>query len=303
MTSALNRKTPFPIDDTLVFGTPGRDHLRGGPGDDRLDGLSGNDQLRGQGGNDSLLGGAGDDRLWGGHGNDELRGQAFASSEQLSTEINLMRGGAGDDAYYVHGTGDRIIEKAGEGTDTVRTTVGYTLPDHVENMVAYYLDVIDGQPLIGNALDNHITGSSFGYDTLRGLDGNDTLDGGTVVGGFLDGGHGNDVLIQTFGESLGGAGADLFVAGGRGAMTFPDAPVTVLDFHAAEGDRLHIDNDVNYDAAELFVTGQLRFEEDTSRLILDFDPSTSDPLSIDQVFHLVGVTSFDPGWVSVGVLA
>jgi len=46
---------------------------------------------------------------------------------------NTMVGGDGNDIYVVNGS-DTVIEAAGEGTDEVRTTDSYTLPDNVENL-------------------------------------------------------------------------------------------------------------------------------------------------------------------------
>ncbi len=89
--------------------------LDGTASDDWLRGAAGNDQLRGGQGNDELYGGLGNDRLWGGAGNDRLQGQPFAEPGALRSEVNVMRGGEGDDAYFVYGAGDRVIEKAGEG--------------------------------------------------------------------------------------------------------------------------------------------------------------------------------------------
>lgn len=277
-------------------------HVRGGPEGDRLQGQDGNDQLRGSGGNDVLYGGLGNDRLWGGDGNDRLEGQPFNEYGKPRAEVNIMRGGAGDDAYYVYGSGDQVIEKAGEGLDTVHTTVGYTLPDHVENMQVNYFALMDDQPLVGNALDNQITGASFSYETIRGLDGNDTLDGGGRYGAFLDGGNGDDVLINSVGAAVGGAGADLFVAGGRGAMTSPDFPITVLDFNGAEGDRLQIAHTGPMDAVELYESGQLRFNENTGQLALFVDSTVTHPFAVIQVFNLPEVEQFDPSWLTIGML-
>jgi len=285
----------------VLGGTSGKDQLRGSSADDQLWGLDGDDYLRGNGGNDALFGGSGNDHLWGGSGNDRLEGQSMVTDGQLRQEVNFLRGGAGDDLYFVNGTGDRVFEKFDEGIDTVYTTVGFTLPDHVENLFTYFSYQFDDQPLVGNSLNNRITGSSFSYETIRGLDGNDTLSATGRSGAFLDGGNGDDVLIQTIGESKGGAGADLFVAAGRGAHTRPDTPMVVLDFNASQGDRVHIVSQQNYDSAELFENGQLRFDAATSQLILNFQ-SMLYPNAVDQVVSLPGVQQFDSAWVTVGLM-
>lgn len=278
------------------IGTDRHDTFHGTSLADWFNGGGGKDVLFGWNGNDRLHGGAGDDHLFGGSGDDVLRGVADGEPELVTHEANQLMGGAGNDTYIVGGFGDRVLEKLDEGIDTVITRVGFELPKNVENLYADYTHIVGDPTLIGNELDNHIVGAPFSYESIFGLDGNDTLDGGGRHGGILDGGNGNDTLIVSFGELIGGAGADTFVAGGRGAMTSPDVPITVLDFNAAEGDRISF-GALPASPQALFESGQLRFEAETSRLILDLDPSTTQPGSVDQIFILTGVQSFDPGFV------
>lgn len=65
-----------------------------------------------------LSGGAGNDRLSGGAGADVLDGGEGADT---------LQGGAGNDVYYADNAGDVVTEAANRGTDTVYTTVSYTL--------------------------------------------------------------------------------------------------------------------------------------------------------------------------------
>ena len=215
-----------------------------------------------------------------------------------------MVGGRGNDTYVVRHAGDQIIEREGEGIDEVVTEVSYTLPPHVENMRVFGSSVnsTEERPVLrGNALDNHIIGAPFSYEEIYGLEGDDILDGGGRHGAYLDGGPGNDRLLNSFGESRGGPGADTFVAAGRGAHTSPDAPITVLDFNPAEGDRIEIWAAQDYDSAALFAGGFLRFEADAQRLVFTLDPVTyaTSPWAVEQIIVLPGVTSFDASWVSV----
>ncbi|NJL71357.1 MAG: hypothetical protein HC888_06955, partial [Candidatus Competibacteraceae bacterium] len=69
------------------------------------------------------------------------------------TGADLMVGAAGDDTYYVDNAGDVTEELAGEGTDTVQTTIDTVLAANVENMIL--LDfakpekgLVDGEPAL-----------------------------------------------------------------------------------------------------------------------------------------------------------
>ncbi|QLE55149.1 NF038122 family metalloprotease [Nostoc sp. TCL26-01] len=128
-------------------GTPGNDILQGTANDDQINGLGGNDQLFGLAGNDILDGGTGKD---------------------------TMTGGLGDDIYIVDNSADKTVENANEGIDTVRSSISYTLSNHVENLV---LTGTSNLSAIGNDLNNQITGNS-GNNTLDGKAGDDTLSGG-----------------------------------------------------------------------------------------------------------------------------
>ncbi|WP_349601323.1 beta strand repeat-containing protein [Azospirillum argentinense] len=179
----------------------------GSTGNDTLRGGDGNDTLWGGAGNDSLDGGAGDDALEGGTGNDTLNGGLGA---------DLMAGGVGNDTYYVDDAGDVVIEFAGEGTDTVRSAIDYTLGDNVEALV------LTGTALVGsgNALNNSLTGTA-GANVLCGLDGDDTLTGGAGAD-TLDGGAGSDTA--SYAGSAAGVAVDL----SAGIGTAGDAAGDVL---------------------------------------------------------------------------
>lgn len=189
-----------PVPEAVVaVGTAHDDVISGGSGDDQIDGAGGHDVLIGGAGNDLMFGGRGRDTLIGGDGNDLLDG---------GRDRDLMIGGLGDDRYVVDNVGDVVIELAGEGLDTVETTLRtYVLPDNVEVLVYAGKGDFAGT---GNALDNTIVGGA-GNDVLIGGDGNDVLSGGDGDD-QLFGGEGDDVLI-------GGAGND-FLHGGSGRNRF-----------------------------------------------------------------------------------
>ena len=186
--------------------------------------LTGSSAINGTGNelDNTLTGNSGVNVLYGFSGNDWLDGKAGADT---------MVGGSGDDTYVVDNTGDVVTELAGEGIDTVRSTITYTLGSNVENLILTGSTAINGT---GNVLDNVLTGNT-GANSLFGGAGNDTLNGGTgadtMVGGVGDdiyyvdntgdivtenAGEGNDSVISTIAYTLGANLENLTLSGSSG---------------------------------------------------------------------------------------
>ncbi|ATN32509.1 hypothetical protein ACO34A_01630 [Rhizobium sp. ACO-34A] len=166
--------------------------------DNTLVGNSGNNILNGLDGTDSLSGGSGNDTLWGGAGNDTLNGGAGA---------DMMYGEIGDDSYTVDNAGDVVTELAGEGTDSVSSSITYILTDHVENLTLTGSSAINGT---GNALENSIIGNS-GANVIEGGGGADILNGGGGIDvlSYISSGSGVSVNLQTAVVSDGDAQGDV----------------------------------------------------------------------------------------------
>jgi len=202
-----------------IRGTKNNDTIDGTVNDDKLEGLSGSDQLNGFDGNDTLIGDdpinlrdsvPGNDILNGGVGND------------------TMRGGGGRDRYIVDSIGDRVFENLDEGTDTVETSISFTLGANLENLVLTGSNAINGT---GNALNNSISGNDaantisggLGNDTLDGSGGDDVLNGG-IGNDSISGGSGNDTLNGGTGTNRlnGGLGDDTYDISSPGTNTIVD---------------------------------------------------------------------------------
>ena len=154
---------------TNYTGTAGDDTISTPPNDTTSAKVSGGD------GNDTITTGAGDDTIDGGIG------------------VDRMAGGSGDDVYIVDNAGDSVVEKVGEGHDTVKASVDYALAANVEDLTltdtaVYGTGNAADNTLVGNASDNILDGG-LGNDTLYGGGGNDTLIGG----------EGNDTYVYTKG--------------------------------------------------------------------------------------------------------
>ncbi|MBI2727867.1 MAG: putative Ig domain-containing protein [Polaromonas sp.] len=223
--------------DNLLLGGAGQDTLTGNAGNDVLDGGTGADYMDGGEGDDtyvvddahdetSEMNGDGHDTVYAnadhtigvgiedlvltgsadvnGSGNDSdntITGNDGANVLFGGLGTDTLYGGAGNDVFLMDGTGDVVIENAGQGMDTVRTTASYTLTSNVENLILEsdggYIDGTGnelGNALTGNEYDNRLDGGA-GVDTLTGGDGNDTY----VVDST------DDLVIENAGPNAGNA--------------------------------------------------------------------------------------------------
>ena len=225
-----------------IVGTPGDDVLIGTDGDDAISGASGDDIIYGQGGRDVLNGNEGDDQLFGGTGSDRLYGGA--GDDRLEggddDDLDLLRGGLGDDVIYVESHLDLALERDfgayaddedlmivrggyaddlphGETTSTFvfADNLGASLPTGASGYRQLVSPGIEHVRLEGtadhdifaDAMDNKLTGNG-GDNVIHGGAGNDELNG-QAGSDRLDGGLGDD-------EISGGSGDDV-IAGGLGA--------------------------------------------------------------------------------------
>lgn len=179
-----------------------------GSGNIKATGNSLNNQLTGNIGNNTLIGGTGIDRVdWSAAtssltitldangdgtvtgsniGTDTFTGIENVLGGQLADIItgnglnnvidggggaDSMRGGLGNDTYYVNQSGDKAVELNETGIDTVFSSITYNMTaQYVENLTLTGTGNIN---VTGNSLSNVLTGN-IGNNALRGGDGADT---------------------------------------------------------------------------------------------------------------------------------
>ncbi|WP_416357031.1 M10 family metallopeptidase C-terminal domain-containing protein [Aureimonas phyllosphaerae] len=229
--------------------------------DDRFSGTDRDEHFFGGDGDDLFHASRGSDLVDGGAGRDTLSFQAFASgvSADLSTEarqevaagtslrivsIEALTGSEHADTLRAGDSGSTILALRGDdlviggaGNDTLDGGAG-------SNTISY--ETAASGVVVTLGLEGPQDTRGAGVDTIRRFQGlvgssHDDFLTGSKDADRISGGAGADVII-------GGAGADT-LAGGAGADTFvylsvsdsrPKAMDLILDFSAAEGDRISL---------------------------------------------------------------
>lgn len=221
----------------VLTGTSANDIINGYAGNDVLNGKAGADALKGGLGNDRYivdnigdkiteLDGQGTDvvessvtfsvagqyienlKLTGnaainGTGNilaNTLIGNSAANKLNGGAGADTMKGGLGNDIYVVDNIGDKVTELSGQGTDTVQSSVSFSL-------AGQYIETLK---LTGSAAIN-ASGNGFA-NTLIGNSGANRLNGGAGAD-IMKGGSGNDIyVVDNAGDKvteLSGQGTDV----------------------------------------------------------------------------------------------
>jgi Ca2+-binding RTX toxin-like protein len=199
-------------------------------GDDHIGGGVGADLIRGFGGNDIIDGAGGADTIFGGDGNDIIYANKNGFGGPGPT---YLRGEAGDD-YIIGGRGFDDIN-GNTGNDTLSGGAGndWVVGGKDNDLISGD----DGDDIVYGNLGNDTCIGGNGDDIVRGGQGNDVLYGG-AGNDWLSGDRGDDTIT-------GGAGADTF-------HTFSGAGIDrVVDFSAAEGDRVQLDPGTHYSVSQV----------------------------------------------------
>lgn len=158
------------LDSNFLYGGDGNDTVLGGIGNDYIDGGAGADSMQGGLGDDTYIVNSVNDSILefanegvdtvvsssnyilnanieelrlvegfningtGNSLNNLITGNSSDNILDGVTGSDTMIGGAGNDTYYVDNVGDKVIENANEGIDTVQSKISYTLGNNVENL-------------------------------------------------------------------------------------------------------------------------------------------------------------------------
>ncbi|HEX8642126.1 MAG TPA: matrixin family metalloprotease [Allosphingosinicella sp.] len=202
---------------------------------------SGNISAIGNGLANTLIGNAGNNVLHGGGGSDRMEGKA------------------GNDTYYVSSAGDKVIEKDGEGFDTVNSNVSFSLAGlYVERLN------LTGSANISGTGNNHA-------NTIVGNSGNNLLNGG-LGADTLDGGPGSDTFL--FNSALGAGNVDTILNYSVAADTIKleNAVFTKLTTLGALGASQFTANDSGLATS---TSHRIIYETDTGELYYDSNGSLS----------------------------
>ncbi len=208
----------------------------------------------------------------------QIFGNSSANVLDGGLGIDYFEGGGGDDTYIVDDYSDQVIENADGGTDTVQSSVSYSLANlpNVENLTLTATAQFGG----GNDADNVIVGNDANNVLLGGA-GNDELDPGA----------GDDVALGEAGDDkiVLGTGDDFFL-GGEGTDTFKldeetSGVKTIGDFRVDGEDSIHLEGLGTIEEIDEFAT--VTVNQSGTVVELDTDAGTE---GAETTLNLVGFT-------------
>ncbi|WP_343742762.1 beta strand repeat-containing protein [Herbaspirillum huttiense] len=174
--------------------------------------------LTGNSTGDQIIGNGAADTLIGGGGNDTIADSGGAAQ---------MIGGGGNDTFVVSNTASVVQETANSGIATIKTSVSYSLPDNVQNLIG-----------TGNAA-LILRGGAQDGTTITANDANDTLIAGNGVSSLI-----------------GGAGSDTFVVNNVNDVVHAQAGgINTVQTSVNYTAGVHVQNLVGTGAADLILTG------------------------------------------------
>jgi Ca2+-binding RTX toxin-like protein len=258
--------------------------------------LDGNDRLTGGALEDTISSGGGDDTITGGAGNDSIEGgggfdtavfsgnRAGYTIDTIDGAVHVSGADGADVLQYVNalqfddqtvevefpgvnqsGTASSETLTGGEGNDTFQGLGGDDLLQGLTGSDSLLggegNDTLEGgqgaDELFGDAGNDSLMGGS-GADTLLGGDGADTLRGGGLDD--LDGGLGNDLVVDSYDDFAPYPGVAHTVAGGDGDDTIEGSFGALIDAGAGNDSIRGLYDAVSAGAGNDTILGTL-FEE------------------------------------------
>lgn len=169
--------------DNLIFGGAGNDSItgsssanaqhsviHGGDGNDTISVTNGNNTIYGDAGNDIITGGSGIDLLDGGIGNDTIQGGAGNDTLIGGQGDDKLTGGGGIDTFvWMQGdhTGGAL---SGTAVDTITDFKANPVATSANASILNVSDLLSGEHLHANSLDNYLNVSATNGDTTIKID-------------------------------------------------------------------------------------------------------------------------------------
>lgn len=246
--------------NALLRGSSVDNLLIGNENFDTLQGFEGDDQLYGGGSRDTLVGGTGVDSVYGEEGDDVIYATAESGAPVLGG--NIYDGGEGDDNLRYSGP------TSGSGFFTDQSGFGDMRYDMATEVVEH-LDSVGSVIATDTAISIEHFVSGDGNDTLWGIEGNTTIDGG----------GGDDLIYTNSARQVNGDdGADFFFITEGGSTIDGGGGDDTVDFSVIDGARWSLQNLFN---DPVLVEGVSAFEVES---LVDETDGSSETAELEVLF-------------------
>lgn len=221
--------------------------------------------------------------------NNKITGNTADNTLTGGDGIDTLVGGTGNDVYVVDTTTDVITESAASGTDTVQSSVTFSISSltNVENLTLTGANAINAtgnsglNTIIGNTADNILTGGG-GSDTLTGGLGVDRFSYKTLGDSLLGTTNNSFDVLTDFNAN---AGNDLFLVGTARSGFIDVGAIATLDAVGIGAALTTTAFKANYAAQFTFASGS------TIRTFIAINNNTAGfSATADAIVEITGLT-------------